>query len=251
MRKSVFKLMLLFCLIILFTIPQTGEALTIVGNGSESTEGLGDFQAEIIYNPDAKTSGTMAYLYVTMTNTSSQAFGGFLTAFAFNNPSLNNPNVLIDGVSIVMVTVEENNEDVKWTELGGDSQYNNGIKAEPFGYFDIGASMNGSWLGKGNPKGGIEVNGTIEFTFTFLGMNLDTLDEWSFVNETSVDSPKKLNPTDYFFAARFMGFDHNPDSDKVPGMVVSQVPEPSTLVLLGTCFVGLAGIHRKRFFEKS
>jgi hypothetical protein len=79
MRKQVMKklcaiLICIFCLLGFFA--QISFAFSISGNGT-----LGSFVGNISYNP------TAAELTVELTNTSPVDNGGYITAFAFNNPS--------------------------------------------------------------------------------------------------------------------------------------------------------------------
>ena len=74
MKKLCAILTCIFCL--LGFLPQISFAFPISGNGT-----LGSFVGDISYNP------TNAELTVELTNTSPVDNGGYLTAFAFNNPS--------------------------------------------------------------------------------------------------------------------------------------------------------------------
>jgi len=69
-------------LLVFAAFPQSSYAGMIVGNVAGSTEGLGNFTGNLAYS---FTDANNAQLIVPLTNTT-PAGGGFITAFAFNNP---------------------------------------------------------------------------------------------------------------------------------------------------------------------
>jgi hypothetical protein len=203
--------------------------------------GLGSFSGTFDYV--AADAGN-ATLTVVLTNASPVPNGGYLTAFAFNNP-LN----LITGVVLTPSDLDFG--------LIADGDFNNGIRAQPFGRFDIGASTSRRWRGGGSPSEGIGVDSSATFSFALTGSNLDTLTASSFFDVFS-ENAKRGGPKS--FIARFRGFE-DCGNDKVPGLIgisaldepcddppPTDQPEPGTLILLGigVCsLVGFASVKRK------
>jgi hypothetical protein len=180
-------------------------------SGSIGLEGRGSFTGSF----DLISSTNTTEIRISLTNTSSEVNGGFLTAFAFNIPS-----------------------DFKLDSFSSTYNFANltyPVEAKPFDDFDIGAALNDgdkpSWLGGGDPTGGIGVKGT--GTFTFIFSNLITGDFFS--------------QPDPWFVARFRGFNDG-GSDKVP-IDITSVPEPTTMLLLGVGLIGLGFFGRKRFLK--
>jgi hypothetical protein len=101
----------------------------------------------------------------------------------------------------------------------------------PFGdrEFVISAT-NGAWLGGGNPSGGIPVGSAATFT---LLLSAD-------ITEASLFG---LNE-----AIRFRGFE-NGGSDKT-FTTLTAVPEPGTLLLLGSALLGMGAWSRKRLASR-
>ena len=195
-----------------------GWAVPISGDGA-----LGSFEGTFDFNAVGDAS---ANITISLTNTSPAANGGFLTAFVFNNPD--------DAIGAVLSTSTSTLPSFS-TWLFGD----NSINAAPFGQFDIGAAIKGSFEGGGAPSKGIGVGETATFTFYITGSGLLDLVVEDFLNELS--TPTGDGQGTQSFVARFRGFKGD-GSDKVPGTV----PVPSTMYLLGTGLIGLAGFRGRK-----
>lgn len=231
MQKIWHRCKLCHCaLLVVGSVASEGRAGVIVGSGG--LEGLGTFTANVSY---MAIDAAHATLTVELWNTSSAANGGYLTAFAFNNP--------FDSItSAALVSTNSN------FELLGSPDFNGGIPAPPFGSFDLGASSSGDFLGGGSPVGGIAVGGFSNFTFALTGAGLDLLTLESFFGGAS--APDQGQQDSVAFLARFRGFE-NGGSDKVPGVLeggsptgeLPNTPEPATLVL--GAIAGVFGLTRR------
>lgn len=164
-------------------------------------EGLGSFSGSIGYASNVLT--------ISLTNDLASAAGGKITGLVFN----------IDGnatASLASTTY------ASFADLGTSPS------AAPFGTFEAGAAMGGSWLGGGSPNAGIARGATGVFTFNVTGADAGSLTASSFIGGSGVN-----------FAVRFRGFEGG-GSDKTAGHVV---PAPASLALLGLAAVG---IRRRR-----
>jgi hypothetical protein len=206
--------------------PAAGRADPIHIKSDPGLNGLGFYQGTIAYT--AKDAGH-ATLTVTLTNTSPAANGGFLTGFVLNDPGHKFTGVSLAGPA-------------GFALLGGP-KFNNSVNAAPFGHFDLGAAVGGSFEGGGNPHSGLGVGQTGTFVFSLTGKGLDGLTAKSFGQELSVGPGD--GEGDKPFVARFRGFNHE-GSDKVPDKVVNETPEPGTLALAGAGLLGLAGYRWSR-----
>lgn len=210
--------------------PSSSEAVIFLsGSGN-----LGSFSGSFEYTA---TNSTTATIELSLENTSPAANSGYITAFAFNNPSN-----LISGITL-------NPSDADFALIGSPFN-NNGVNGAPNGLFDIGVSTGGGYEGGGAPQAGIAVGVTETFTFSLTGNNLDTLLEQTFF-ETTSDGSKGAGDGVESFVVRFRGFEDE-GSDKVPyegGCEFqggcSTVPEPASVLLFSSGLVG-ALIKRKR-----
>jgi len=151
------KKLFLFILVLLLGTATSSLAVPIFGNSSTGgLEGLESFTGDFTYDASSAT------LNVTLTNTSPLANGGYLVGFAFNNPDN----------YITNASLSSTDSDFG---LAGGSTYNNTIKGEPFGYFDIGATLGGDnnlESSGGDPKPGIYAGNTETFIFSLSGLTL-------------------------------------------------------------------------------
>jgi hypothetical protein len=207
-----------------------GDLISISGQGS-----LASFTGSLSYSP---SSANNAVLTILLENTSPVAGGGYLTAFAFNNPD--------DRITAATFSGPAN-----FALLGGPG-FNNSVNGAPFGRFDLGASTGGGLNGGGAPNKGLGVGTLGTFIFTLTGTGLDLLTAGDFLATTSV--PPGAGQGVEAFLVRFRGMADGDDrvayappapTEPSPGLQES-VPEPGSLCLAATALLALAGWRRQR-----
>lgn len=175
----------------------------------QALEGMGAFTASVTYD---YTSGNSASLTIAITNTTSAAYGGYLTAIAFNWGA--------SGISSNLVS----------SSHAAFSNLAEPVSAAPYGTFQSGISTTSSWLGGGSPNSGVAVGSTGTFVFTLTG-GAGALGSMTAANVM-------MPISEYGMVVRFRGMD-NGGSDKVVGQII---PGPSALAVLALA----AGLRRRR-----
>ncbi|HET9843928.1 MAG TPA: hypothetical protein VFP93_04660 [Gammaproteobacteria bacterium] len=182
--------------IVLSLCSQVSHALIIHSDPSHSLENLGDFQAEVHWDGLG--------LNIQLTNLSEPTNGGYITGFLMNLPG--------------DTTFQYATTDSKFSPLMPEKGPYYGTK--PYGYFDYGFTLGGSFLGGGKPhKGGIGVGQSANFTLAGWLNFPDDLD----INNADVvenyffDALKSPELGSISFLTRFRGFEDE-GSDKVPGV---------------------------------
>lgn len=153
---------------------------------------------------------------ITITNTSPPANGGFLTAVAFN---------LAPGTTVNNFTTTNAN----FALFGPAPTGWTGSVAPDGTRTHLISATGNDYNGGGNPSGGTGTGSSVTFTLTLAALNGNT--EASIFNSITI---------------RMRGFEDG-GSDKDP---LTQVPEPTSMMLLGTGLLGAASIFRKRFRRK-
>lgn len=206
------------CAIAAITGAASADTVNIFGDSSSSIGNTGvSFTGSIGYNFE---SGSIGTLTVSLTNTTEESVGGYLTGFVFDIASIdaNASATLFSGTNAYFEDTGEEN-------------------ASPFGTFDAGAALGANWSGGPTPAFGIPAILGLEagpneiFVFTVSANDASTLSAASFLGDD-------MN----WFAVRFRGLT-NGDSDKL-----LVVPVPTSLLagagMLGLCF-GARTIRRR------
>lgn len=201
------------------------DTIPISSLGGISTESLGAFNGTISFGADAFSGG--ADLAITLTNTSPAANGGYITGFVFN-----------------IADVPDGSLSVSYIAQGASDKFTSmtDASASPFGTFEFGAAIDGSFLGGGSPNSGVAFGQTRQFLFELAnaGENTAGLSANSFVTNNLPGGT--IHP----FAVRFRGF-LDDSSDKVVAGVVTPpqiVPVPAA-VWGGAVLLGALGLTKR------
>lgn len=186
----------------------------IVSDGANSAGGVGSYTGSLSYN------AATFKLTIVLTNTTPT---GLITGVVFNIGGAD-PNA-----SAMLVSAPN----ASWEGMPGP------INGQPYGSFDAGAALGGSFEGGGSPNAGIGsgLMGTLVFMISATDAAL--LTETSFISS--------MNSTSHAdFVVRIRGITGEVTSDKVPGLVAAPLPTPASLGAAGLLGLGLAGRRRRR-----
>jgi hypothetical protein len=180
------------------------------------------------------TSTTSAVLTVQLTNVSPTTNGGYITAFAFNDPAG------AGGTDFKSVTLTSAPSPFKL--VGSASKFStNSLDGSPYGNFDLGVSNSTKpsqpILGGGNPTTGLAVNTTSTFVFNISGSGLNQFSAAELLSTFGTDGTSA-------FLVRFRGFNDGSSDKDVVGVPMNPpppppgnaVPAPPGLVLAGMGF---------------
>jgi MYXO-CTERM domain-containing protein len=194
------------------------DVISFQSANAESTDHLGSFVGTISYSQGPGANSGVVTLSITNTTTP-ESEGGYITGIAFNFDS-EDPGAMLS-----------------LTSGPAHFQAISDVSAPPFGVFDFGAALGGSWVGGGNPHPGIELGATGTFVFEFTGSDADTRQASDFIFPSSSGSGGR---DAIGMAVRFRGF-ANGGSDKVPG---APVPSQGAIGLMGVG--GIVLLRRRR-----
>lgn len=221
------KLAITITLLVLVTLPWSASGALFNPTPIYGSGDSGSFSGGLSYTA---LNDHQALLTIELTNTSPAANQGYLGAFAF---------LLPDPSSMFISSFESTSPNFNLLYPPGGvvaPPYTNWGQEPGIRKYDAGASISNSWTGLGKPHGGLGAGQSATFTFGISGNNLANFTTGDFTSPTN------------FAAIRFAGFADG-GSDKVvavPGGGGAAIPEPATILLLGSGLLGLAAL-RKRY----
>ncbi len=186
------------------------DSVNIQGVIASSTEQTGaTYSGSLEYT---FIGGSMGELKVSLTNDTPASVGGFLTGFLFRADAVTGTGLTSANPSAFLST-------------GAGS-------GSPFGTFDGGAALGGSFLGGGSPTSGLAVGQSGMFMFSITSATASSISAADFLGSLAAPG----------FVVRFRGL-LDGGSDKVPGGpgvdVVVPLPGAGALAAAGLAFVGL------------